>query len=315
MINIVKKIKTITICAAIMVLLPLSSVVADELDELEASLKSAETEAPVKKIEEMLYPTVMVDVGQDGQGSGTIIFSGKREHESWKEEKVWTLVLTNHHVISGAIQIAEEFDPKEGKEVQKETRRPMHVRLWDYNDYSTAVGTTGRVARILAWDKHMDLALLRLSDKEITDDDVRQYGITSTIDSPILKPSLKLIYSPAIIDGKTTNIITSVSYSHFTQEIQKSYFITNLSFELKLYSYSWLKVGIRDIPEYYLRNYHDRDLSNIDYFSCTFSSQRYFASYSLPIKRFDRTWMKVYADYTKEYYNPHFTEFDLDKYL
>ena len=52
MINIVKKIKTITICAAIMVLLPLSSVVADELDELEASLKSAETEAPVKKIEE-----------------------------------------------------------------------------------------------------------------------------------------------------------------------------------------------------------------------------------------------------------------------
>ena len=166
MINIVKKIKTITICAAIMVLLPLSSVVADELDELEASLKSAETEAPVKKIEEMLYPTVMVDVGRDGQGSGTIIFSGEREHESWKEEKVWTLVLTNHHVISGAIQIAEEFDPKEGKEVQKETRRPMHVRLWDYNDYSTAVGTTGRVARILAWDKHRDLALLRLDDKE-----------------------------------------------------------------------------------------------------------------------------------------------------
>ena len=87
MINIVKRIKMITICAAIMVLLPLSSVVADELDELEASLKSAETEAPVKKIEEMLYPTVMVDVGQDGQGSGTIIFSGEREHESWEEEK------------------------------------------------------------------------------------------------------------------------------------------------------------------------------------------------------------------------------------
>ena len=124
-----------------------------------------ETEAPVKKITEMLYPTVLVDVG-DGQGSGTVIFSSIRAHESWKEEKVWTLVLTNHHVISDAISITEEFDPKKGEKVQKETRRPVHIRLWDYNDYSTAIGTTGRVARIVAWDKARDLALLRFDDKE-----------------------------------------------------------------------------------------------------------------------------------------------------
>ena len=160
-----------------------------------------------------------------------------------------------------------------------------------------------------------DNNFMRLSDKEIREDDIRVYGVSKTLDSPILKPAVKLIYSPAIIDGKTTNIITSVSYSHFSQSVQKSYLITSLSLELKLRSYSWLKVGIRDIPKYYLRNYHDRDLSNIDYFNCTFSSQGYYASYSLPIKRFDRTWMKVYADYTKEYYNPHFTEFDLDKYM
>jgi len=160
-----------------------------------------------------------------------------------------------------------------------------------------------------------DNNFLRLSDKEIREKDVNQYGITSTIDSPILKPSLQLIYSPAIIDGNTTNIVTSVSYSHFTQVDQKSYLISNVSMEMKLHSYSWIKVGIRDIPEYYLRNYHDRDLSNIDYFNCTFSSQGYFASYSLPVKWIRKTWMKVYADYTKEYYNPHFTEFDLDKYM
>ena len=148
------KIKTIVICTAIAMLLPMSAV--------------AETEAPVKKITEMLYPTVMVDLGGDGTGSGTVIFSGVREHESWKDEKVWSLVLTNHHVVKGAIGIEEEFDPKRGKNIQKETRRPVHVRLWDYNDYSTAVGTTGRVARILAWDKHRDLALLRLDDNERT---------------------------------------------------------------------------------------------------------------------------------------------------
>ena len=128
-------------------------------------LAAAKTEAPVKKITEMLYPTIMVDLS-DGQGSGTVVFSGKRKHESWKDEKVWTLVLTNNHVIASAVSIEEEFDPKKGKNIQKETRRPVHVRLWDYNDYSTAVGTTGRVARIVAWDKHRDLALFRLDDKE-----------------------------------------------------------------------------------------------------------------------------------------------------
>ena len=154
-----------------------------------------------------------------------------------------------------------------------------------------------------------DNNFLRLSEKEIREDDVTEYGISSTLDSPILKPTVKLIYSPAIIDGKTTNIITSVSYSHFTQADQKSYLISNVSMEMMLRSYSWIKVGIRDIPKYYLRDYHDRDLSNVDYYNCTFSSQGYFASYSLPIKRLHRTWMKVYVDYTKEYYNSHFTDF------
>jgi hypothetical protein len=158
-----------------------------------------------------------------------------------------------------------------------------------------------------------DNNFLRFSEKEIREDDVTEYGISSTLDSPILKPTIKFIYSPAIIYGKTTNIITSVSYSHFTQADQKSYLISSVSMEMKLRSYSWIKVGIRDIPNYYLRKYYDRDLSNVDYYNCTFSSQGYFASYSLPIKRLHRTWMKVYVDYTKEYYNSHFTEFDLHK--
>ena len=105
-----------------------------------------------------------------------------------------------------------------------------------------------------------DNNFLRLSEKEIREDDVTEYGISSTLDSPILKPTVKLIYSPAIIDGKTTNIITSVSYSHFTQADQKSYLISNISMEMKLRSYSWLKIGFRYLPKYYLQNYIDRDI-------------------------------------------------------
>ena len=80
-------------------------------------------------------------------------------------------------------------------------------------------------------------------------------------------------------------------------------------------SYSWLKWGIRDVPKYFLRNYYDRDISNIDNYSCVFSSQKYFISYSFPISNISKNWMKIYIDHTKEYYNPHFTEFDLKKYM
>ena len=96
-------------------------------------MSAARAEAPVKQIEEMLYPTVMVDLGRSGMGSGTIIWSGRRQHESWADEGVWSLVLTNHHVVAGAVQIKKEFDPKVGKETQKETQgaptRPRMVQL------------------------------------------------------------------------------------------------------------------------------------------------------------------------------------------
>ena len=153
--------KKLGILLATMLLFPLTSV-------------AQSTEAPVKKIKEMLYPTVMVDLGGVA-GSGTVIFSGVRKHISWKNEGVWTLVLTNHHVVNSGISITDKFDPRKGKTLQKETRMPVHVRLWDYNDYSTAVGTTGRVGRIVAWDKDRDLALLRLDDKERVIKDVAKF--------------------------------------------------------------------------------------------------------------------------------------------
>jgi S1-C subfamily serine protease len=119
-----------------------------------------ETDAPVQRITQMLYPSVMVDVGR-GQGSGTIIYSEWRD-----DEEAWTMVLTNHHVVKSAIQILSEFDPKKGEEVKREHRRPVKIRFWSYNQFSSAIGTSGRTAHIVAWDSHRDLALLRVEDKE-----------------------------------------------------------------------------------------------------------------------------------------------------
>ena len=160
-----------------------------------------------------------------------------------------------------------------------------------------------------------DNNFLRLSDKEIQNDNVKHYGITSTIDSPVIKPMGKIIYSPVLSDKYKTNIVSSLSYSHFIQAEQKSYLISKISIGVKLKPYSWLKIGMRDIPQYYLRKYRDRDVSPVNYYNCSFSSRKYFGSYSIPLKWQRNTWIRFYTDFTQEYYNSHFTEFDLKKYM
>ena len=114
---------------------------------------------PVKQHLEMLYPTVLVAVGS-GSGSGTVIFSERRDGE------YTSLVLTNWHVIASAVQVSKEWDSQEKENVEKETRRPVKIEIFEYNNYSTSIGTTGRVAQIIAYDKKRDLALLRIDDRE-----------------------------------------------------------------------------------------------------------------------------------------------------
>ena len=136
--------------AAALFIAPLTAGAADD----------SRTDAPVQKITEMLYPSVMVDVGS-GQGSGTVIYSEFRD-----DDEAWTMILTNHHVIKTAVKLVEEFDPKRGEEVKREHRRPVKIRFWSYNQHSSAIGTSGRTAHIVAWDRHRDLALLRVEDTE-----------------------------------------------------------------------------------------------------------------------------------------------------
>ena len=87
---------------------------------------------PVKQHMEMLYPTVLVAVG-NGSGSGTVIFSEKHKGE------YASLVLTNWHVVRGAISVTEEWDSKKKEKVEKETRRPVKIEIFEYNNYSKSI--------------------------------------------------------------------------------------------------------------------------------------------------------------------------------
>jgi S1-C subfamily serine protease len=111
--------------------------------------------------EQMLYPTVLVG-SKGGTGSGTVIFS-----EMWHPEGViHTYVLTNNHVIARSVSVKEEWDSRAGENVERETRQDVIVEWYDYNHQSRSVGTSTKRAEIVAYDKAMDLALVRLYDEE-----------------------------------------------------------------------------------------------------------------------------------------------------
>ena len=115
---------------------------------------------PEQEHVEMLYPTVLVRVGS-GTGSGTVIYSDLNENQEYE-----SYVLTNWHVIQNYVKLNKIWNPDQKEHVETETRRPVNIDLWEYNNFSTAVGTIGRIANIVAYDKGRDLALLQVEDTE-----------------------------------------------------------------------------------------------------------------------------------------------------
>lgn len=109
--------------------------------------------------QQMLYTSVLVETAR-GSGSGTVVYSAERDGE-W-----FTYVLTNHHVIANAIEISEEWDPQENEEVKRERRKPVRLNWFQYNGLSRQIGTSGKIADIVAYDSRADLALLRSRDTE-----------------------------------------------------------------------------------------------------------------------------------------------------
>jgi len=108
----------------------------------------------------MIYPIVRVSHGNTG-GSGTLIYS------KVGEKKYSTYVLTNHHVISSAINIADEWDSDLAKEIKKEKRDTVYVEIFKYRDLSTPIGTLKVEAEIVLYNADEDMALikLRMEDK------------------------------------------------------------------------------------------------------------------------------------------------------
>lgn len=130
--------------------------------------------------QDILYPTVRVR-SEDSSGSG-IIFASNPRGSAWD-----TYVLTNHHVIEGAIKISEEWNPIKQKMEKKETRATIEVEIFKYQHLSQATGTLLIQSDIVEWNKQHDLAILKIrSDDKI--EPVKRYPKDRENDLKIFMP-------------------------------------------------------------------------------------------------------------------------------
>ena len=167
-----------------------------------------------------------------------------------------------------------------------------------------------------------DSNYLKLSNSE--QDEVSYYpallGDSKSISSLISKNTFEVKYTSNLLEEHETRIQFKINYNKYFESANKSYSSFGVYFAQHLGKYEWVKLSYSFLPQYYLRDYRDRDdfivNANSDQYltSCYFSQGNSTLKYSkwLYLKR---TWLEGIINYKTQYYNPKFTEFDLNLFM
>ena len=116
----------------------------------------------IKIHEEVLYPLVRVRTEKAG-GSGLIIYSKPTPDN----KKVYeTYVVTCQHVVDDAIKFVKKWSSIAQREITVEDRQLVQVEVFKYEKLSRCIGGTTYQAEIIAWDKQMDIAVLKIRSEE-----------------------------------------------------------------------------------------------------------------------------------------------------
>jgi len=158
----------------------------------------------------MIYPVVRITTGNTA-GSGTIIYSKLNGYDSGKETYS-TYVLTNQHVVDGAITISEEWDSVLGEDVKKEKRGIIYVEIFQYKNLSVPVGTLKVEAEIMAYNKDEDMALVKLSSEKKADYIAALYPRKKENDLHVMDETVAVGCSLGFPPLPTTGIITRKNF-------------------------------------------------------------------------------------------------------
>jgi hypothetical protein len=108
--------------------------------------------------EKILYSVVRVRAEKAG-GSGTIIYS---QPDPKNPEEYLNFALTCEHVVDDCITTRDDWDSLLKKQIKKEFTKQVLVEVFDYVYLSQINSINSHKAEIVAYDKHKDVALLRV---------------------------------------------------------------------------------------------------------------------------------------------------------
>jgi S1-C subfamily serine protease len=166
--------------------------------------------------EKMIYPVCRVRTQRAG-GSGTVIYSKEDPHESGE---YLTYILTNHHVVEGAIKHKKKWDSVLLKDSKKEFLKPVEVELFDYIRTSTVNSSNTHKAQIMCYSEDHDLALLKLDSPKkveyaatiIKKEDIKRKLFLTT---KILLVGCSLLHDPIPSYGKITGLKEEIDNKNY----------------------------------------------------------------------------------------------------
>jgi len=109
--------------------------------------------------EKILYPVTRVRASDAG-GSGVMIYS---EPDPKHDGQYINIALTCQHVVDKNIKVKDEFDTVLKRDVKRDVMEEVHVEVFDYSG-SNIVSANSMTGQILAYDKHHDLAAIKMNN-------------------------------------------------------------------------------------------------------------------------------------------------------
>ena len=84
-------------------------------------------------------------------------------------------------------------------------------------------------------------------------------GDSESASALISKNTFEVKYSPLFFEGHESHIRIKVNYNKYFESANKSYSSFGIYFAQHLGKYEWVKLSYSYLPQYYLRDYRDRD--------------------------------------------------------
>jgi S1-C subfamily serine protease len=170
------------------------------------------SEDKIKEIHRNVLYTVVRVMTEGAAGTGVMVYSGVTPDtkDAPDEDKEYeTYIVTCWHVVEDAIKFVTKWSSIAQKDIKKEANELVKVEMFKYEKLSRCVGGTTYDAEIIAWDKPLDLAILRVKCAEKSPFVAKIYprakGDNIKLGTPMISCGCSLAHEPFFTFGNLTS--------------------------------------------------------------------------------------------------------------